>query len=449
MTYLTQKHLPRRTFLRGAGAMIALPLLDAMSPARALAQQSAAAATSTRFTGIFVPHGMAPGYWVPATEGTGFDFPMIMEPLEPFRDATVIMSGLWSQSAEPPPGVTGADHWVASAYLCAKKPKKTAGADVLNGVTIDQIIAQHIGQGTLLPSLQLGVEDPGANSSNCGEGYSCAYTNSISWPTPTRPLPMEINPQVVFQRLFGDGGTPAERAANRQEDQSILDSITETLKRFKRDIGAADRTRVDQYVEDVREIERRLTIAAKASSVAPDTTMPYGVPESFDEHIKLQFDLLTLAFQGDITRVSTMLYARDLTGRVYPESGTNISFHGGSHHAEDPKRIEEYAKLNRYHVAMLAYFLDKLRKTPDGDGTLLDHSVVLYGSNMGNSNQHLHYDVPHVLAGKASGRLKGGRHLAFPSRTVPTGDLLVSILDLFGIPQDVIGDSTGRLPGLA
>jgi hypothetical protein len=447
--FLTKKHLPRRTFLRGAGTVLALPLLDAMVPARALARQSVAAQTKTRFTGIFVPHGMAPGYWVPATQGKGFNFPLILNPLEPFRDATVIMSGLWSRSAEPPPGVTGADHWVASAYLCAKKPKKTAGADILNGVTIDQIITQHIGQDTLLPSLQLAVEDPGANSSNCGEGYSCAYTNSISWPTATRPLPMEINPQVVFQRLFGDGSTPGERATRRQQDQSILDSISQTLARFKIDVGPSDRARVDQYLDDVREIERRLEIAAKASTAAPASTMPYGVPESFDEHIKLQFDLLTLAFQADITRVSTLLYARDLTGRSYPESGTTVSFHGGSHHAEDPKRIEEYATLNRYHVRMLAYFLDKLRRTSDGEGTLLDHSLVLYGSNMGNSNQHLHFDVPHLLAGTASGRLEGGRHLAFPSKSVPTGNLLVSILDMFGVREEAIGDSTGRLTGLA
>ena len=447
--FLTKKHLPRRTFLRGAGVALALPFLDAMVPASALGWQAADAQTKTRFTGIFVPHGMAPGYWVPSADGTGFEFPMILKPLEPFRDSTVVMSGLWSKSAEPPPGVTGADHWVASAYLAAIKPKKTAGADILNGVTIDQTIAHHIGQDTLLPSLQLAVEDPGANSSNCGEGYSCAYTNSISWPTPTRPLPMEINPQVVFQRLFGDGSTQEERARRRREDESILDAISEKLGRFKRDIGATDRTRVDQYLEDVREIERRLQIAAKASSAAPSAEMPYGVPESFDEHIKLQFDLLTLAFQADITRVSTLLYARDLTGRSYPESGTTISFHGGSHHAEDPKKIEEYATLNRYHVKMLAYFLDRLQKTQDGDGTLLDHSVVLYGSNMGNSNQHLHYDVPHILAGGASGKLKGGRHLAFPSKTVPTGNLLVSILDMFGVREDVIGDSTGRLAGLA
>jgi hypothetical protein len=446
--FLTKKHLPRRTFIRGAGAALALPLLDAMVPARALARQNIAAQTKTRFAGIFVPHGMAPGHWVPSTTGKGFDFPDIVTPLAPFRDATVILSGLWSKSAEPPPGVTGADHWVASAYLCATKPKKTAGADILNGVTIDQIIARHIGQDTLLPSLQLGVEDPGANSSNCGEGYSCAYTNSISWPSPTRPLPMEINPQVVFERLFGDGSTPDERAARRRQDRSILDSVSRTLARFKLDVGSSDRARVDQYLEDVREIERRLDIAARASTAAPEATMPYGVPESFDEHIRLQFDLLALAFRADITRVSTLLYARDLTGRSYPESGTNISFHGGSHHAEDPQRIAEYARLNRYHVQMLAYFLDKLARTPDGDATLLDQVLVLYGSNMGNSNQHLHYDVPHILAGRASGRLEGGRHLAYPSKTVPTGNLLVSILDLFGVPESTIGDSTGRLVGL-
>ena len=444
--FITKKHIPRRTFLRGAGTMLALPLLDAMVPARTLLAQTAAN-PRTRFTGIFVPHGMAPGYWVPAKEGAGFEFPMILSPLEPFRDRTVVLSGLWSKSAEPPPGVTGADHWVAAAYLCADKPRKTAGADIYDGTTIDQLIAEKIGQETLLPSIQLGVEDPGANSSNCGEGYSCAYTNSISWSTPTKPLPMEINPQVVFERLFGDGGTAEERAARRQQDRSILDSITRTLARFKVRIGAEDRVRVDEYLGDVREIERRLQIAAKASTEVPAAT-PYGVPESFDEHIKLQFDLLALAFRADITRVSTLLYARDLTARVYPESGTTISFHGGSHHAEDPKRIAEYAKLNRYHVAMLAYFIDKLRSTADGDGTLLDHSLILYGSNMGDSNQHLHYDVPHLLLGGASGKLKGGRHLAFPTRTVTTGNLLLSILDLFGVAQDRVGDSTGKLVNL-
>jgi hypothetical protein len=405
-------------------------------------------ATPTRFAGIFIPHGAAPGHWVPEDSSPGFSFPYIWEPLEPFRDQVTLMSGLWSQSAENPPGVTGADHFVAAAYLCATKPKKTTGADIEAGTTIDQVIAQHIGQDTLLPSLQLAVEDPGANSSNCGEGYSCVYTNTISWQTPTRPLPMEINPQVVFERMFGNGGTPELRAERRGQQRSILDSVTASLGRLQQQVGHSDRMRLDQYFSDVREIERRLDIAAKASTETPSMDVPYGVPESFDEHIKLQFDLLSLAFQGDITRVSSILYARDLTGRVYPASGTDISFHGGSHHAEDPGRIAQYARLNRYHVATLAYFAEKLRAIPDGDGTLLDHSVILYGSNMGNSNQHLHYDVPHVLIGGASGRLRGNRHLAYEQKTVPTGNLLSSILDLFDVPHDSFGDSTGRLAGI-
>ncbi len=431
--------------LRGAGAAVALPFLDAMLPAQTPLKK---AAHPTRFTGIFVPHGMAPGYWAPERTGEGFDFPAIMKPLEPFRDHTVIMSGLWSKSAEPPPGVTGADHWVAAAYLCADKPKKTAGADIRDGTTIDQLIAQRIGQGNLLPSLQLGVEDPGANSSNCGEGYSCAYTNSISWMTPTKPLPMEINPQVVFERLFGDGTTSEERAARRENDRSILDAVLQDAARFKLQLGSRDRNRVDGYLEDVREIERRLEIAKKAASAAPATSVPYGVPSSFDEHIKLQFDLQALAFQGDITRVSTVLFARDLTARTYPESGTNTGFHAASHHAENPDRIKDYSKINTYHVKCLAYFAGKLKNIPEGDGTLLDHSLILYGTNMGDSNQHLHYDVPHVLLGSASGQLKGGRYLAYPSRTITTGNLLLSVLGLYGIHQDSVGDSNGPLAGL-
>jgi len=456
--FITKKHISRRAILRGAGVAMALPLLDSMLPAQTPLAKTAAI-PPTRFTGIFVPHGMAPGWWIPegggpgepksTTPGSPFKYSFIMEPLEPHRDKTVITSGLWCQSAEPPPNVTGADHWVAAAFLCADKPKKTAGADIYDGTTIDQLIAQKIGQDNLLPSLQLGVEDPGANSSNCGEGYSCAYSNSISWVTPTKPLPMEINPQVVFERLFGAGGTAEERASHREEDRSILDSIVQNVARFKRDIGASDRNRVDEYLEDVREIERRLDIAKKASASIPTMETPYGVPASFDEHIKLQYDLQALAFQGDITRVSTVLYARDLTARSYPESGVNGGFHGLSHHAENPNTIAQYAKLNRYHVACLAYFVDKLKKIKEGDGTLLDHSLVFYGTNMGNSNQHLHFDVPHILVGGASGQLQGNRHIKVPSKTVPTGNMLLSILDMFGIHQEKIGDSTGRMPNLA
>jgi hypothetical protein len=413
-----------------------------------------AANPKTRFAGIFVPHGMAPGYWIPKSDKLDpNDLPSIIQPLAPYVDQTTLLSGLWSQSAEPPPGVTGADHWVAAAYLAAQKPKKATGADIQNGVTIDQIIAQKIGQDTLLPSLQLAIEDPGANSSNCGEGYSCAYTNSISWAAPNQPLPMELNPQVVFERLFGDvqAKTPEERAARREQDRSILDSITQALDSFKKDLPPSDRVRVDEYADSVREIERRLDIAKKATGTMENKEgiiVPAGVPDSFDEHIKLQFDLQVLAFQGDITRVSTVLYARDLTSRSYPASGTNTSFHGGSHHAENPERILDYSKINRYHVACLAYFIDKLKKTQDGDGSLLDHSLVLYGTNMGDSNQHLHYDVPHILLGGASGQLKGGRHLAYKTKTITTGNLLLSLMGMFGVRQDSIGDSTGPLAGL-
>jgi hypothetical protein len=382
--------------------------------------------------------------------GTGFELPYVFKPLEAYREHVTIMSGLHSRSAEPPPGVTGADHWVAAAFLCANKPKKTAGADVFAGTTIDQIIAGKIGQETLLPSMQLSVEDPGANSSNCGEGYSCTYTNTISWASPTAPLPMELNPQVVFERLFGDGTNAEERAERRERDRSILDSVRAGLARLRRDIGATDRARVDEFANDIREIERRLQIAMKASTVAPeDLEVPVGVPQSFDQHIKLQFDLLALAFQADLTRVGTVLFARDLTNRVYPEcEAPALAFHGGSHHGEDPRRITDFAKINVYHIKMLAHLIDKLSKTQDGTGTLLDHSLVLYGSNMGNPNQHLHYDVPHLVVGSLNGKVKGGRHLAYPTRQVPTGNLLLSVLEKFGIQEEMFGDSTGRLEDL-
>jgi hypothetical protein len=448
---ITKKHISRRAVLRGAGVALALPLLDSMLPAQTPLANTAAV-PKTRFTGIFVPHGAAPGYWIPDKPVLeAGNFPFIFQPLEPFKDHAIIFSGLWSKSAEPPPGVTGADHWVAAAYLCADKPKKTTGADIQDGTTIDQLIAQKIGQETLIPSLQLAIEDPGANSSNCGEGYSCAYTNSISWSTPNTPLPMELNPQVVFERMFGEGGTQQERAIRREEDRSILDSITQTLGRFKKDLSPSDRAKLDEYTDDIRELERRLQIAKKATGTisSEGVVVPTGIPEAFDEHIKLHFDLQVLAFKADITRVSTLLYARDLTGRAYPASDVpSLSFHGGSHHAENPDRIKEYSKLNQYHIKCLAYYIDKLQKTPDGDGTLLDHSLVLYGTNMGDSNQHLHYDVPHVLLGGAGGKLKGGRHIAIPSKTITTGNLLLSILQLYGIHEDTFGDGDGPLPGL-
>jgi hypothetical protein len=450
--FITKKHISRRTVLRGAGVALSLPLLDSMIPAQTALAQTAAN-TKVRFSGLFVPHGMAPGWWIP--EGPTLDpknLPVIMQPLANLTDQTVIMSGLWSKCAEPPPGVTGADHWVASGFMAAEKPKKATGADINNGITIDQLIAQKIGQESLLPSLQQAIEDPGANSSNCGEGYSCAYTNSISWASHSVPLPMELNPQVVFERLFGDvqAKTPEQRAARRNQDKSILDSITQTLASFKQSLGPGDKQRIEEYADSVREIERRLEIASKSTGGINQEGIPVpaGVPDSFDEHIKLQFDLQALAYQADITRVSTMLFARDLTGRNFPASGTPTSFHGGSHHAENPDRIKDYSLINKYHVACMAYFAEKLKSIKEGNGTLLDSTLILYGTNMGDSNQHLHYDVPHILVGGANGRLKGGRHLPFKTKTITTGNLMLSILNMYGIQQEAIGDSTGPLPGL-
>jgi hypothetical protein len=448
--FITKKHITRRTMLQGAGVALGLPLLESMIPAMTAQAQTAAAAPS-RFFGGFVPHGAAPGYWIPETVGAlAAELPFIWKPLEPFRDHLNILTGLHSKSAEPPPGESGADHWVAAAFLGAEKPRKTAGADVYAAQTIDQIIAQKIGRATLLPSIEMSVEDPGSGSSNCGEGYSCVYTNTISWATPTTPLPMELNPQVVFERMFGSGSSPAQRVERRERNQSILDSITGKISSLRKEISAPDRVRLDSFTENVREIERRLEIAAGATTAAPENfDIPPGIPQSFDEHIKLQFDLLALAYQADITRVATMLFARDLTGRVYPESESpTLGFHGGSHHGEDPSRINQLSKINQYHVKMLAYFVDKLSKTEDGDGSLLDHSLLVYGTNMGNSNQHLHYDVPHILIGGNNGRLQGGRHLSYPTRSVPTGNLLLTILDQFDIHQDSIGDSTGRLDNI-
>jgi uncharacterized protein DUF1552 len=464
--YITKRHVPRRTFLKSAGCTLALPLLDAMVPSSTLLAQTAAT-PKPRFVGIFFPHGMAPGYWEPKEEGgLPAKLPYIMESLEHVRDQTTLLTGLWSKSAEPPEGTTGSDHWVAAAYLTAIKPRKTAGSDAnVGSPTIDQNIAAKIGQDTLLPSLQLAVEDPNSSSSNCGEGYSCSYTNSISWiglPTPpgeplrTSPLPMELNPQTVFERLFGSGSTPEIRLARMRQNQSILDSVRGQLATLMKELGAGDRRTLNQYTDEIREIERRIQLAAKASAAVPEIDVPPGIPESFDEHIKLHFDMLALAFRADITRVATLLGARDLTARSYvfpkndlfPNGGVSPGFHGASHHQEDPVQIRRYADINRYHVSTMAYFAEKLRATPDGDGTLLDHSLILYGTNMGNSNQHQHYDVPHILVGGANGQLKGNRNLTYERKTITTGNLLLSVQDLFGIHLEQQGDSTDRLAKL-
>jgi hypothetical protein len=465
--FITKRHIPRRRFLQGAGVTLALPLLEAMVPASTLLAQTAAA-PKQRFMGMFYPHGMAPGFWMPQSDGAlPTELPYIMQSLDKLREHTVLLSGLWSKSAEPPEGTTGSDHWVAAAYLTAIKPRKTAGSDAnVGSATIDQVIAGKIGQDTLLPSLQLACEDPNTSSSNCGEGYSCSYTNSISWVelpmTPqdkelrTSPLPMELNPQVVFERLFGSGSTPEVRAARMKQSRSILDSVRGELASLTKELGPSDVHTINQYTDEIREIERRIQLAAKASGDVPEIDLPSGIPEQFDQHIKFHLDLTALAFKADITRVATLLGARDLTGRVYPfpksdlfpDGGNSVSFHGGSHHQDDPPQVRRYAALNRYHVSTLAYFAEKLRGIPDGDGTLLDRSLIMYGTNMGNSNQHQHYDVPHLLVGGANGQLKGNRHLHYETKTVTTGNLLLSVMDMYGINKEKQGDSTGRLARL-
>src|SRR5688500_15822985 len=465
--FITKKHIRRRTFLQVDSATLALPLLDAMVPAGELLAQTAAN-PKTRFVGVFFPHGMAPGHWEPAAEGALPEkLPYILESLEKVKDQTTVLSGLWSQSAEPPEGTTGSDHWVAAAYLTGIKPRKTAGSDATTGsATIDQMIAHKIGQESLLPSLQLATEDPNSSSSNCGEGYSCSYTNSISWievPTPegetvprTSPLPMELNPQVVFERLFGSGSTPEQRAQRMKQSSSILDSLVTELTALRRQLGASDVRTVNQYTDEIREIERRIQLAAKTSGEVPEFDLPPGIPEQFDQHIKLHADMLAVAFKADITRVATLLGARDLTGRSYPfpkselfpNGGSSVSFHGGSHHQDDPVQMRRYADLNRYHVSTMAYLAEKLKATPDVNGNLLDNTVILYGTNMGNSNQHQHYDVPHILVGGKNLGLRGNRFLTYDRKTETTGNLLLSVMDLYGINRDKQGDSTGRLKGL-
>ena len=468
MSFITKKHIKRRTFLQGAGATLALPVLEAMIPASTALAQTAAGQVKPRFVGVFYPHGMAPGFWEPQAEGALPDkLPHIAEALSKVKNETTIMSGLWSKSAEPPEGTTGSDHWVAAAYLTGIKPRKTAGSDATVGsATIDQQIAHQIGRETLLPSLQLAVEDPNSSSSNCGEGYSCSYTNTISWielPTPetesvprTSPLPMELNPQVVFERLFGSGSTPELRAQRMRQSKSILDSLVAELAALRRQLGPSDVQTVNQYTEEIREIERRIQLASKASGDVPELDLPPGIPEQFDQHVRFHYKLVALALKADITRVVTLLGARDLTGRTYqfpkgelfPNGGTSVSFHGGSHHQDDPVQIRRYSDLNRYHLSTTAYLAEELKSIREGDGTLLDNTVIMHGTNMGNSNQHQHYDVPHFLIGGKNLGLRGNRHLAYERKTVPTGNLLVSVLKLYGIEKDRQGDSTGPLAKL-
>ena len=412
--FITKKHIPRRTFLRGAGVTLALPLLEAMLPAATPLGQTAAAPVK-RFVGIWHPHGASPGYWSPLTEGSGHEFSYITKPLEPFRDRVVLISGLDSTAAFSTPDEPGGNHARGAVLLSGARPRKDAVSPYL-GVTIDQLIAQKYGQDTLLGSIQLGIEDPSGNSGNCNWGYSCAYTNSISWPDPVTPLPTEINPRMAFERMFGDGATPEKRRLGRRQNASVLDSVTRELERFRRDLGPGDRARVENYLEDVREIEQRITKATDNRMADPSEEVPFGIPESKDVHFKLMYDLMAMAFQGDITRSATLMLGRDLSGSTYPESGFVGGWHGTSHHGDVPKQKADYAMVNRYHVANLAYFLEKLRNIPDGDGSVLDHVLIYKGSNMGNSHRHAHEKVPVILAGWTRRYVQGESSPCIPGR---------------------------------
>ena len=438
--FITKKHLSRRTFLRGAGVTVALPFLESMVPAQTPLRQTAAI-PKMRFGAIYIPHGSVIDKWKPKTEGSSFEMTEILKPLEPYRNQMTIVSNLAHPAAYGGDGSAGAHHARSSAvYLSGVHPE--SGPQASLGVTADQVIAQRQGQDTPLPSLELSIESAGLN---CGAGLTCAYRNTIAWQSSMSPLPMENNPQVVFERLFGDGSSEEKRRSRRQQSRSLLDSVLKQVGTLEKDLPPVDRERLDQYMTDIREIERRIQRAgAQITSDLKVPAMPVGIPENFEDHMKLMFDLQVLAWQADITRVTTVMMAQELSGAVYPASGIREAFHNLSHHSHVRANMDKLAVLNTYHVTTMSYLIQKLKATPDGDGNLLDHAVVLYGSGMGNSNQHDHEDLPIVLIGGAFGRLKGGRHLVFPAKTTMS-NLLLAILNKFGIPLEKFGDSTSML----
>ena len=434
--FLTKRHLSRRTFLRGAGVTLALPFLESMLPAGTLFGQ---APKPTRFGAIYFPHGAIMPKWTPATDGANFELSEILQPLKAFQSRINVISDLECALAYGS-GATANHNRSAAAYLSGAFAKTGAKPEL--GITVDQIIAKKVGQETPLPSLELMIEEA---SLNCGDGLSCSYRDTISWQGPNSPLPMENNPQVIFERLFGDGNTAAERESRRAQSISLLDSVLGEAASLQRTLPASDRSRLDQYLTDVREIERRIQKAGQQLSAdLPVPAAPTGVPADIEEHIKLMFDLQVLAWQADITRVSTLLLAKELSGAVYPKSNVRDAFHTLSHHSNIQQNKDRFAVLNTYHVALFQYFLDKLQATPDGNGTLLDHSMVLYGSGMSDGNQHNHTDLPVILAGGASGRLKGGRHIRNPKKT-PMANLLLAMLDKMQVSTEKFGDSTGRV----
>jgi hypothetical protein len=441
---ITKKAIPRRTVLRGLGASLALPLLDSMVPA--FGSLRAAAAPVRRLGVVYVPNGVVMKNWTPATEGA-FEMPPTLEPLSPYKDRLLVLSGL---NSKPPSGLTGANIGVharaSTRFLTDVPPKHTNNAEIHAGVSMDQIYARRAAEQTQLASLELSLEGRDFAGS-CDVGYSCAYSNTISWSSATTPLPMEHNPRVVFERLFGDAGSTeaSARLARVQKDRSLLDSITEKANRLGQRVGAGDRAKLSEYLEAVRDIERRIQRAEQQSSTElPLVDQPSGIPAAFADHVKLMFDLQVLAFQCDLTRVITLMLGREISGRTFPEIGVHEAHHPTSHHNNDQTKLANLAKINAYHATLFSYYVNKLAATPDGDGTLLDHLVLIYGYGMADGNAHAPTNLPILVLGGGAGTLKGGRHLRFPAET-PLANLHLTLLDKLGVPIDKIGDSTGKV----
>jgi hypothetical protein len=434
---LTKKSLPRRTVLRGLGASVALPLLDAMVPA-ATALAKTAAAPIRRLGVVYEPNGMAMEYWTPKTEGAAFPLSPILQPLAAFQHQMIVVSGLrafWT------PAHAGA----STTFLTGAAGVEGETAPVAD-ISMDQIVAREFGRTTELASLELAI-DGRANAGQCSGNHSCVYTNTISWRSKTVPLPMENNPRIVFERMFGDARTldSATRLAGFRKDRSVLDSVVEKVGALKRQVGPSDHLKLDEYLEGVRDVERRIQKAEGQGALdLPAIEQPAGIPASFDEHMKLMFDLQRLAYQTDLTRVITFMTGREVSSRTYPEIGVPDAWHPLSHHEDNPERIALMSKINVYHAQLFAYHLEKLRDTPDGDGSLFDHVAMLYGCGMSNSNSHSPINVPIVVAGGAAGRLAGGRHLRF-ANDPPLANLLVTLMEKLGVEIDRIGNSNGRI----
>jgi hypothetical protein len=457
--YLTKKHLSRRTALKGLGATVALPLLDSMIPARSLFAQTAAgqAAAGRRLVCIEQVHGaagcseygMTQNLWNPAATGRAFDLsPSSLSPLEPFRDYLTIVSNTDARNAEAfEPAEVGGDHFRSSAVMYTQcRPKLTEGSDVRVGTSMDQLYVQKFGGDTPIPSMQLSIE-PVDQSGGCAYGYACVYTDTISWAGPSEPLPMVRDPRIVFEQLFGAGGTPEQRAKRRATDRSILDMLTGQIAELRRTLGPSDRRRLDQYATNLREIEQRIArIEARNSSGEARELpgAPAGVPDSFEDHVKLMFDLQVLAFQSDTTRVFSFKFGRDGSGRIYPGSGVDVGFHNASHHGVAEERIKQFAEINKHHVSLLPYFLEKLQAATEGDASLLDKTLVMYGSPMANGNLHNHRNCPLILLGRGNGMLEGGIHVKAADGT-PMANVMLTLMHKLGLDDmKTFGDSTGE-----